>query len=49
MNASFILRLIATICVILFLFGVAPQGFHMGWVGIALWVGSTLLPGPGPK
>ena len=44
MNASSILRLVATICFVLALFGVAPGSVPMVPLGLALWCGSTLVP-----
>jgi hypothetical protein len=44
MNASAILRLIATIMFVLAGFGVAPGGVAMVPFGLALWCGSTLVP-----
>jgi hypothetical protein len=40
MNASAIMRLIATICFVLSMFGVAPGAVPLG---LALWCGSTLV------
>lgn len=44
MNVSSIMRLIATICFVLAMFGVAPGGVLMVPFGLALWCGSTLVP-----
>ena len=44
MNASGIMRLIATICFALAMFGVAPGGVLLVPLGLALWCGSTLVP-----
>lgn len=43
MNTSGIMRLIATICFVLAIFGVAG-GIAMIPLGLALWCGSTLVP-----
>lgn len=43
-NASSIMRLVATICFVLAMFGVAPGGVLMIPLGLALWCGSTLVP-----
>lgn len=46
MNASAIMRLVATICFVLAMFGVAAGGFPvipMIALGLALWCGSTLV------
>ena len=44
MNASAIMRLTATICFVLAMFGVAPGGVLIVPLGLALWCGSTLVP-----
>jgi hypothetical protein len=44
MSTSRILRLIATICFVLAIFGVAPGVVAMVPLGLALWCGSTLVP-----
>ena len=44
MNASSIMRLVATICFVLAMFGVNPGAVGMVPLGLALWVGSTLVP-----
>lgn len=44
MNTSAIMRLVATIVFVLALFGVAPGGYPMLPLGLALWCGSTLVP-----
>ncbi len=44
MNASSIMRLIATICFVLAMFGVSPGAVAMIPLGLALWCGSTLVP-----
>ena len=41
MNASGIMRLVATVCFALALFGVNPGGFAMIALGLTLWCGST--------
>jgi len=41
MNASVILRLVACICFVLAVFGVAPGGLAPVPLGLAFWVGST--------
>jgi hypothetical protein len=43
MNTSAIMRLIATICFVLAIFGVAPGAVAMVPLGLALWCGSTLV------
>ena len=43
MNVSAVMRLIATICFVLAVFGVAPGGLSPVALGLALWVGSTLV------
>lgn len=43
MNASSVMRLIATICFVLAIFGVAPGGLAMVPLGLALWCGSSLV------
>lgn len=43
-NASMLLRIAATLCFLLGLFGVSPGGFSMMYLGLALWCGSTLVP-----
>lgn len=43
MNASAVLRLIATICFVLAALGVAPISPAMVPLGLALWCGSTLV------
>lgn len=44
MNTSAIMRLVATVCFVLAMFGVAPGGVGMVPLGLALWCGSTLVP-----
>ena len=44
MNTSSIMRLIATICFVLAMFGVMPGAVAMVPLGLALWCGSTLVP-----
>jgi hypothetical protein len=44
MRTSAILRLIATICFVLAIFGLTPGTVAMVPLGLALWCGSTLLP-----
>jgi len=44
MNASAIMRLVATISFVLAMFGVAPGGITLVPLGLALWCGSTLVP-----
>jgi hypothetical protein len=44
MGTSAIMRLIATICFVLAVFGLAPAGALMVPLGLALWCGSTLVP-----
>ena len=44
MNASAIMRLVATVCFVLAIFGVAPGGVTMVPLGLGLWCGSTLVP-----
>jgi hypothetical protein len=44
MNASAIMRLVATVCFVLAIFGVVPGGVVMVPLGLALWCGSTLVP-----
>lgn len=44
MGTSRILRLIATICFVLAIFGLAPGAVAMVPLGLALWCGSTLVP-----
>ena len=44
MGTSAILRLIATICFVLAIFGFAPGTVAMVPLGLALWCGSTLVP-----
>jgi hypothetical protein len=44
MNASSIMRLIATVAFTLAMFGVNPGTVGMVPLGLALWVGSTLVP-----
>jgi hypothetical protein len=44
MNTSAIMRLIATICFVLAMFGVNPGAVGMVPLGLALWCGSTLVP-----
>jgi hypothetical protein len=43
MSTSAILRLIATICFVLAVFGVAPGAVAIVPLGLALWCGSTLV------
>jgi uncharacterized membrane protein len=44
MNASRVLRIIATICFALAVFGVVPAPVLLIPLGLALWCGSTLVP-----
>jgi hypothetical protein len=44
MNASRVLRIIATICFALAVFGVVPTPVLLVPLGLALWCGSTLVP-----
>jgi len=44
MNASAIMRLIATICFVLAIFGVPWPSMAELCFGLALWCGSTLVP-----
>jgi hypothetical protein len=44
MNASAIMRLVATVCFVLAMFSVNPGGIAMVPFGLALWCGSTLVP-----
>jgi len=44
MSVSYLMRLIATICFVLAMFGVNPGGLGMVPCGLALWCGSTLVP-----
>lgn len=44
MNTSSIMRLIATICFVLAMFGVNPGSVGMVPLGLALWCGSSLVP-----
>lgn len=44
MNASAIMRLIATICFALAVFGLQPGLVLLVPLGLALWCGSTLVP-----
>ena len=44
MNASAVMRLIATIAFVLAIFGVMPGAVAMVPLGLALWCGSTLVP-----
>jgi hypothetical protein len=44
MNASALMRLVATICFVLAVFAVAPGGLSPVALGLALWCGSTLVP-----
>ena len=43
MNASVVMRLVATVCFVLAMFGVAPGGISPVPLGLALWCGSTLI------
>jgi hypothetical protein len=38
------MRLVATVCFVLAMFGVNPGGVAMVPLGLALWCGSTLVP-----
>lgn len=38
------LRIAATLCFLLAVFGVAPGGLNPVALGLALWCGSTLVP-----
>jgi hypothetical protein len=42
MNLSLALRIAATLCFLLAVFGVAPGGVLMLPLGLAFWCGSTL-------
>ena len=44
MGTSAVLRLIATICFALAVFGVQPGVVLLVPLGLALWCGSTLVP-----
>ena len=44
MNASAIMRLVATVCFVLAMFGFAPGAVLLVPLGLALWCGSTLVP-----
>ena len=44
MNTNAILRLVATICFVLAIFGVPLPSMQMVSLGLALWCGSTLVP-----
>lgn len=44
MTVQAVMRLIACICFVLTMFGVAPGGLSMIALGLALWCGSTLVP-----
>ncbi len=44
MNPSRLLRVIATICFVLAVFGVVPTPVLLVPLGLALWCGSTLVP-----
>lgn len=44
MKLGRLLRVIATICFALAVFGVAPPSVLLVPLGLALWCGSTLLP-----
>ena len=43
MSASAIMRLVATVCFVLAMFGVNPGHVSIIPLGLALWVGSTLV------
>ena len=44
MNVSAVMRLVATICFVLAVFGVQPGTVLLVPLGLALWCGSTLVP-----
>ena len=44
MSIPSVMRLSATVAFVLAMFGVAPAGIAMIPFGLALWVGSTLVP-----
>jgi hypothetical protein len=44
MGTSAILRVLATLCFVLAVFGVQPGVVAMVPLGLALWCGSTLVP-----
>lgn len=44
MNISVVMRLVATICFVLAVFGVAPGGLSPVALGLAFWCGSSLVP-----
>jgi hypothetical protein len=44
MNPSRLLRIIATICFVLAVFGVVPTPVLLVPLGLAFWCGSTLVP-----
>jgi hypothetical protein len=44
MGISRTLRIIATVCFVLAVIGVAPTGVLLVPLGLALWCGSTLVP-----
>jgi hypothetical protein len=43
-SVSFGLRVAGTLCFLLAVFSVSPEGYSMVPVGLALWCGSTLVP-----
>lgn len=43
MNVAYLMRLIAVVCFVLAIFGVAPAGIAPVPAGLALWCASTLV------